>query len=167
MEPKDTQHDHKADSSETGKRPLNIAAHDMIEEICRVLGWRLLDAYEAYAGATSRTKPADRWWHEAALRCCLDMLRIEYHVSPIALKELVLEYLAGDMSPTGITDYAKRIRMKHTFAEVVPRLPDVPSPEQCISAPFDLPRPGLAQRIDVQRDAVRLPDPAFFDVEST
>ena len=29
MEPKDTQHDHKADSSETGKRPLNIAAHDI------------------------------------------------------------------------------------------------------------------------------------------
>lgn len=167
MEPKETQHDKKADSSETGRQPLNIAAHDMIEEICRVLRGRLLEAYEAYAGVARRTKPADRWWYEASLRCCLDVLLIEYHFSPAALKELVLEYLADGSPSARITDYAGRIRMRGTSSEDVRRLPDVPSPEQCISAPFDLPRPGPGKEIEVHGDAVRLPDPAFFDVEPT
>jgi hypothetical protein len=167
MEPKEAQPDNKVDSSETGHQALSIAAHDAIEDICRILGWRLLDAYEAYAQVASRTKPADRWWHEAVLRCCVDMLLIECHFSPAAVKEVVLEYLAGDTSAAEIVDYAERIRTSGAPSQDTLRLPDLPSPELCIPAPFDLPRPGRGERIEVRRDAVRLPDPVFSEVEPT
>jgi hypothetical protein len=55
MEPKEAQPDNKVDSSEAARQPLSIAAHDAIEEICRVLSGRLLDAYEAYAASLPRT----------------------------------------------------------------------------------------------------------------
>lgn len=167
MESEETQHDRNTDSSETSQRPLNIAAHDMIEEICRILRWRLLDAYETYADAPARTKPADRWWYEAALRCCLDMLLIEYRFTPGDLRKLVLDYLGQDLSSVRITDYAQRIRMARISGDDIPRLPNVPSAEQCVSAPLDLPRPGPGEKIEVHRDAVRLPDPAFFETEPT
>ncbi len=117
MEPRDVPPNQEADSSEKGEQPLNLAEHEAIEEVGEVLSFRLLDAYEAYVGASSRTEPPDSWWHDAALRCCLDMLLIDYRVSPDILRQSVQDYLAHDSLSASPADYAERIRMGHESAE--------------------------------------------------
>lgn len=45
----------------------------------------------------------------------------------------------------------------------VARRPDFIWPDECISAPFDLPRLGPRRRVEVRQGGVRLPDPAFLE----
>jgi hypothetical protein len=53
---------------------------------------------------------------------------------------VTLQPLTGDQPPTG-------------------RLPDAPWPDDAVSAPFDLPRPGPAKRVQPRVVAERLPEP--------
>lgn len=143
--------------------PRKIPAIDEIHDFCRVFALRMTDAYEAYVATTPQKVPPESWWCQAALRCCLDMLHIEYHLDGDYLRRVSLAHLTQAASAGSIADFAEQIRSGQASGAGTVRLPDPVGPlsDEGIPAPYDLPRPGVALPVKVRRRAVRLPDPFF------
>jgi len=161
MEPDEKSPSQETDSEDAANPRGRVSAHFEVKGISTTLRERLNDAYLAHLESPFPVTPSPSWWSKATVKCCVDMLLSEGNMSSEDLKKIVLEYLAHVESLGRNTDLARQIRSQQAGGADVSRMPDPPLPDDCISAPFDLPRLGPRMPVEVRDGSVRLPDPFF------